>query len=68
MLGIQQSRNSAILWTYPYWTFAVLLLAAYTGFQKAQGLVLHCLAVFIAVHSYKMLIAFNQLFHTPSEF
>lgn len=46
----------------------MFLLAACLGFQEAQGLVLHCIAMFIVIHIYKMIIAFNWLFHTPLKF
>lgn len=67
-LQLSGDLGAAVPQTSPYWTFGIFLLAACLGFQKAQGLVLHCLAMFIVIHICKMSPEFNWLFHPPLKF
>lgn len=67
-LQVSGGLGTAVPQTSPYWTFGIFLLAAYLGFQEAQGLVLHCLAMFRIIHICKMSTNFNWLFHPPLKF
>lgn len=67
-LQVSGGLGTAVPQTSPYWTFGIFLLAACLGFQEAQGLVLHCLAMFIVIHICEMSTDFNWLFHPPLKF
>lgn len=67
-LQVSGGLGTAVPQTSPYWTFGIFLLAACLGSQEAQGLVLHCLAMFIVIHICEMSTDFNWLFHPPLKF
>lgn len=67
-LQVSGDLGTAVQQTSPCWTFGIFILAACLGFQEAQGLVLHCLAMLVVIHICKMCTDFNWVFRPPLKF